>query len=144
MKSFENILEGSCHCGNIQFRMGTNLPLNELPIRTCQCSFCTKQNGIYTSEPNGELRFKLEDSQKVQKYQFGHKTADFYICKVCGIVPLITCEIEGQMYGVINLCTTGERSLLQKNHDRKDFETESTKDRLSRRKKYWIGTVIEE
>ncbi len=71
-------LRGSCHCGNIRFVFITDKTDDELPKRECQCSFCLQHGRISTSDPGGEMLVSIADTEKVTKYRFGHRTADFY------------------------------------------------------------------
>lgn len=75
------------------------------------------------------------------RYRFGHQTAEFMICRCCGIMPLILSTIEGTTYGIVNLCALGDQELAGRTHQRKDFEGEAVDDRLARRAKYWIPNV---
>ncbi|VAV91328.1 hypothetical protein MNBD_ALPHA02-564, partial [hydrothermal vent metagenome] len=47
--------KGQCHCGNIRFTFETTIDVPEMALRRCSCSFCRKQGGRYTSDPNGKL-----------------------------------------------------------------------------------------
>ena len=131
------------HCKNIRYRLISKLPSDRLPTRTCDCSYCLKQNGIYTSDPDGRLEYSVTNRTDLNCYQFGHKTANFYVCKKCGVMSFILSEIEGKVYGIVNLCALGDLKVSTLPHDRRDFEKESLDERASRRKKYWIGNVVE-
>jgi len=80
-------LIGSCHCGNIRFVFITAKTDAQLPKRECQCSFCRRHGRISTSDPDGEIRVSIADAGQVNKYRFGQRTADFYVCRTCGAVP---------------------------------------------------------
>lgn len=140
-----NPIIGSCHCGNIQYEfIHPDFDPNsdaKLPVRRCTCSFCIKHGGIYTSHPKGALNVQIEDESFVHRYQFGTKSAHFYICKRCGIFPFVTSEVEGNTYAVVNVNTFDNV-----NHDNfipadTDFEAEDVTDRLGRRTQTWISTV---
>ena len=40
----------------------------EIPARACNCSFCTKLGGVWTSLPTGYLRISIEEPALVSKY----------------------------------------------------------------------------
>jgi len=141
--SYQHTIKGSCHCGNIKFKLHTNVEENDLPLRSCVCTFCLKQNGVYTSLADSELVFSVQDSNKVNRYQFGHKTADFFVCRTCGIVPIILSKIDERLYGIVNICASENSDINKTNHQRKDFDGESEGNRLERRKKFWIPNVLE-
>ena len=90
------LINGSCHCGNISFTLEWEPEPTEIPARACDCSFCTKHGGVWTSNPRGVLRVTVRDPAQRRPYQFGTRTADFHICTRCGVVPVVTSYIEGQ------------------------------------------------
>lgn len=93
---------GNCHCGAIGFRYTTGLMPREWSIRACQCRFCRMHDALSTSDPNGELRFLCNDLDALQRYRFALKTADFLLCRNCGIYIGAVIEIGGNRYGIIN------------------------------------------
>ncbi|PLX89997.1 MAG: hypothetical protein C0619_10150 [Desulfuromonas sp.] len=95
-------ISGRCHCGNIEYEFTSPLQKTELPIRTCDCSFCTKQGACYTSHPQGKLVARIKDRTLLQTYRFGSEAADAYICRQCGVYPFIASELDGTLYAVLN------------------------------------------
>jgi len=83
----------------------------------------------------------VADKQNVSRYAFGTKTAQFHICTKCGVVPLVTSEIDGKMYAVVNVNAFQDidRSLLK--NESATFDAEDEQSRLARRKRNWIGRV---
>ena len=135
------LISGSCHCRNISFTLTWAPEPSEIPARACTCSFCTKHGGVWTSCPTGSLKVTVRDPSLVSKYAFGTKTAEFHICSRCGIVPAVTCRIDGRLYAVVsvNAFEGVAPSLLR--HASATFEDEDEKARLARRKRYWIADV---
>jgi hypothetical protein len=135
------LIAGKCHCGNISFSFEWKPEPGEIPARACTCTFCAKHGGIWTSCPGGSLTVSIEDDASVSEYAFGTKTATFHICARCGAVPVVTSEIEGRLYAVVNVNTFEgvDASLLRRASMTFDEETESA--RLARRKRSWIADV---
>jgi len=135
------LLPGRCHCGNISFSLTWDPDPAEIPARACTCNFCTKHGGVWTSNPRGKLTIKVQDSNKVQKYTFGTRTAEFHICQRCGVVPVVTSRIDGRLYAVIsvNVLEDAGRSLLKTTPA--SFEAEDEAKRLARRTRTWIPDV---
>ncbi len=77
--------DGGCHCGAIAYTYTTTLPPARWPVRLCQCSFCRGHGMRATSDPSGELQFRFERSEFLRRYRFALRTADFLVCKECGI-----------------------------------------------------------
>ncbi len=95
-------ISGRCHCGNIEYQFVSPVPKMELPIKSCDCSFCSKQGAVYTSHPQGALRVTVKDKDRVNFYQFGEEAADVFSCGICGIFPFIVGEIDDHQYAVLN------------------------------------------
>ena len=134
-------IDGSCHCGNIRVEFGWPDAESKIPVRACGCSLCTKHRGVWTSHPGGQFRLRIADGSKVTLYRFGTKTADFHICTVCGVVPIVTCTIEGARYAVVNVNTFDNVDRSQLVESAADFEGETTENRLARRRRNWTPEV---
>ena len=135
------LIRGGCHCGNIGFELSWEPDPPEIPARACACSFCVKHGGVWTSNPGGSLRVKIEDPKAVSRYAFGTRTAVFHICERCGVVPVVTSDIEGTRYAVVsvNAFEGIDPALIRRAPVSFDDESEST--RLARRKRGWIADV---
>jgi hypothetical protein len=135
------LIRGRCHCGNIAFNLDWQPEPAEIPARACSCSFCIKHGGVWTSCPTGALAVEVGDASRISKYAFGTETAAFHICTTCGAVPLVTSEIDGRTYAVVNVNTIEgiEPALLKRASVSFDGEDEAT--RLKRRASRWIPNV---
>jgi hypothetical protein len=134
-------VHGRCHCGNIAFTLDwTHAPV-EIPARACSCSFCVKHGGVWTSDPQARLVVSVRDASLVSDYRFGTGTADFHCCARCGVVPIVSCRIEGKRYAVVsvNALEDVEPTLLRR--AAASFEGEDTGSRLERRRRSWIAEV---
>jgi hypothetical protein len=128
-------------CGNISFKLTWEPEPKEIPARACDCSFCVKHGGVWTSCNTGSVKVNVGNPSLVSKYSFGTKTAQFHICSRCGVVPVVTSLIDGHTYAVVsvNAFEGVDPSLLRRSSA--SFEGENEGDRLSRRKKNWIANV---
>ena len=76
--------KASCKCNNINYFFTTSVSPDLWSVRKCNCSFCSKRiHHIHCSDPKGSVTFLFSDSQNVNLYRHGTKTADFVICKTC-------------------------------------------------------------
>ena len=134
-------IPGRCHCGNISFTLDWKPEPTEIPARACDCTFCSKHGGVWTSCPAGSLRVSIREPARVSTYSFGTKTAEFHVCSACGVVPVVTSRIDGRLYAVVsvNAFEGVARSLVRQAGASFDGEGES--DRLARRQRNWIGDV---
>lgn len=140
MTNYKNKIESSCHCGNIKLVFHTDKLVQDFIPRTCQCSHCRSHGAKWISDPQGEVRLKFKSPEDVNFYQFGHRTADFILCKNCGALMISTCEIDGRTLGVLN--STAMVNLNFPNDPvHTHFSSETIEARLERRAKNWIRNV---
>ena len=134
-------IKGRCHCGNISLELDWKPAPAAIPARACDCSFCTKHGGVWTSCPGGSLSVVVKDPSLVSKYAFGTKTAMFHICRTCGVVPVVTSELDGRLYAVVSVNALELSASLPVERAPASFEGETVEARLARRKRTWIGDV---
>ena len=130
-------IHASCHCGTIRVTFDWPGSGPTIPVRACGCALCTKHGAVWTSHPDGRFYLHITDNSEVTRYRFGTKTADFHICRTCGVVPVATCMIEGTRYAVVNVNTFENVDRSQLVETAADFEGETTENRLARRKRNW-------
>ena len=134
-------IHGSCHCGMIRFVLAWPDFAEEIQVRKCGCSFCQKHGGAWTSHRHAKLAYQIDDESRVSKYRFGTKTAEFYVCSLCGTVPFVLSEIGDGQYAVVNVNTFEDVGRFTFFVSSTDFEGEGTGSRLERRKRNWIPNV---
>lgn len=134
-------ISGACHCGNIAFALTLDPPPSGIPARACTCTFCLKHGAVWTTSATGMLRVLVKDPMKVNRYAFGTRTAQFHICRECGIVPIATSTIQGREYAVVNVNTFESMPGNLLNRTAVSFDGEGAGERLERRAKHWIPDV---
>jgi hypothetical protein len=135
------LLNGKCHCGNIAFELDWPGDPTEIPARTCDCSFCVKHGGVWTSNPESRLDVAIRDASHVSKYEFGTRTATFHVCTICGAVPLATSEAAGHCYAVVNVNVLENVDPSRLRRTASHFDGEDIDSRLARRSRNWIADV---
>jgi hypothetical protein len=65
----------------------------------------------------------------------------FHVCARCGAVPLVTSEIAGHRYAVVNVNTFEGFDPSQLHRASASFDGEDVQSRLARRSKNWIADV---
>jgi hypothetical protein len=135
------VIRGRCHCGNISFRLDWVPDPVEIPARSCDCTFCMKHGGVWTSYPAGKLEVAIEDPALVSRYEFGTKTATFHVCARCGIVPVVTSDLDGRTYAVVSVKAFENVDPAMLKPGPVSFEGEGVESRLARRKRNWISEV---
>lgn len=135
------LIHGKCRCGNIAFELEWDGSPPEIPARACSCSFCVEHGGVWTARPTAVLTVVVRDDALVSRHAFETRTATFHVCATCGDVPLVTSEIDGGLYGVVNVnaFVDVDPSWLRPGTVR--FDGEDVESRLARRKRNWIADV---
>jgi hypothetical protein len=133
---------GSCHCGAIGFTYSTQIAPPDWSIRSCQCSFCLVHDAQSTSDPAGKLRFSAVDPGKMQRYQFGLRTADFLLCRECGVYIGAIIETGKGMWGIINTHALSDPPTDISVQTPIDYDGEISGDRVSRREERWTPATL--
>ncbi|KYG60576.1 hypothetical protein AZI85_11240 [Bdellovibrio bacteriovorus] len=97
-----NMLQGSCHCKNIQLEAGMTASPETIQPRACDCDFCVKHHAAYVSDPQGSLKIKFRNEALVGFYKQGSETAEFLFCKNCGILTAVIHKASTGIYGAVN------------------------------------------
>ncbi|MGD8430043.1 MAG: hypothetical protein PVH31_06525 [Ectothiorhodospiraceae bacterium] len=133
-------ITGGCHCGNVRYRLVWP-ESGAVPVRECKCSFCRKHGGRYTAHPRASLGILVADRALLSVYRFGSATADFLVCRTCGVVCAAVSAIDGRRYGVVRVDTFDPDDVEIAAAKPVDFDGESREDRLQRRTRTWIPDV---
>ena len=134
-------LHGACHCGNISFVFITAKSDSDLPKRVCQCGFCRQHGRVSTSDPDGEIRVTIKAADRVNRYRFGHRTADFHVCSDCGGVPVVTCDDDGALIGLVDVRMIAGFTWSDDETTANDYDGESAAARDDRRRRNWTASV---
>jgi hypothetical protein len=135
------LISGQCQCGNISFNLEWLPDPTRIPAWACTCSFCRTHKGVWTSSPSVDLKVQINDLKQITQHTFGTRTADFLICKQCEDIPLVTSEIDGRLYAVVNVHALHGISPTLFKHLPSDFDGESVDERTKRRRQNWIPNV---
>jgi len=137
MSSLLRTFEGGCHCGAIGFSFLTSLPVTEWSVRACQCRFCRAHGARTTSDPSGRLAFHAREAEALQRYRFGLMTADFLLCRACGIYLGAQIATARGAFGIINTLALAPQPAGLPVAARADYGSEDTPHRIARRERRW-------
>lgn len=130
---------GSCHCEAIGFSYETDLAPTAWPVRACACRFCRSHSAATTSDPHGALQLTLRDPARLSRYRFGLATADFCVCRDCGVY-LAAITIDGR-FGIINTHALVDRLELAAPSST-NYDGETAASRTARRAQRWTPVRI--
>jgi hypothetical protein len=128
---------GSCHCGNVSFVFDASTGLDVLGLRACQCTFCRAHGARTTSDPNGTMAIRVRDASRLQRYRFGLNTADFLICRDCGVFVGAMMEDGGKRWITVNANAFKPPPAYNIAGVAHDFGGEGVDGRIDRRKTKW-------
>jgi hypothetical protein len=129
--------DGGCHCGALGFTFQTALPVARWNVRACQCRFCRAHAALTTSDPDGRLMFQVRDRGLLVRYRFGLKTADFLLCKRCGVYVGAQINTAHGAFGIINVLTMTPVPDGLPVAVLGDYSSEDLGERVARREKKW-------
>ena len=134
---------GGCHCGNIHVLLRLSKPPKDNPVRTCTCSFCRSHNPRMISDPAGLLEVSADDWSLVELYRFGMRTADFVICRRCGVFIAAISNLSTEPCAAVNVNCLKDRALFTAPATIHEFQSETLEARASRRTDNWMPAVVQ-
>ncbi len=133
------IYRGACHCGAVRAEYETDEPVR---LRQDGCGFCSTRGVKSASDPEGTLT--VTSSVRLNRYRFGHKTADFLICPDCGTYVATSMESPRGALGVINVIGLNIAELKNLPATLTSLEGESVDERIRRRVSRWTPLTLSE
>jgi len=137
MSSLLRTFEGGCHCGALGFSFQTARAVSQWSVRACQCGFCRAHGALTASDPSGRLAFQVKQGEALERYRFALMTADFLLCRRCGVYVGAQIETTQGAFGIINTRTLMPVPDGLPVAAKSDYGSESTSDRVARREQRW-------
>lgn len=132
---------GGCHCGNITVQLRLSQPPEQMPLRSCSCSFCRAHGTRTLSDRDGLAEIAVSDRSLLEHYQFGSRTADYMICRRCGVYIGALCQTASGLRAVINVNCLDDRAAFTQPPASPNYDGEATETRLDRRSSNWMPAV---
>lgn len=129
--------EGACHCGALEFNYETKLPVRRWTVHACQCAFCRRHGALVTADPEGIVRFSYVYPDRLRRYRFALRTADFLLCRECGIYMGAVMMTGIGAVAAINLNALQERPRGLPQARPLRYQGESLEERRKRRGSLW-------
>jgi len=124
---------GGCHCGNLHLKVRLAKPPADSALRACGCPFCRAHNTRTVADPEGLAEIAASDWSLVELYRFGTRTADYVVCRRCGVYLGAVCDTAAGTRAVINVQQPGGPRRLHPGADANDYDGETVEQRLARR-----------
>jgi hypothetical protein len=126
----------------MQVRLRLSKPPSDNPLRACSCSFCRAHQTRTVADPAGLFEVAATDWLLVEPYRFGSRTADYLVCRRCGIYVGAVCETTAGLRAVVNVNCLSDRALFTRMPAAPDYDRETTEARLARRAANWMPAVL--
>jgi hypothetical protein len=136
--------EGRCHCGNVEVGFETAQPPEAVPLRACGCSFCRLHGSTALTDPAGHLEIRLREPADVSRYRFALRTADFLVCRTCGVFVAAVCEVGGGLRATLNANVLDARASFTQVPVPMSYDGEDVSGRLARRARVWTPASLQE
>lgn len=135
---------GRCHCGSIEVAFEPTQAASELQLRDCACSFCRRHGATAVTDPAGKVEILLRAPAEVSRYRFALRTADFFVCRTCGVYVAAVCTIDGATCATLNANVLDDRAAFTRPPISVDFDGETAAERMARRRRVWTPAVVRE
>ncbi len=132
-------IRGQCHCGKLKFSIQTSIGESSIRLRACNCGFCRAHGAKAWSDPDGQTEIFVRNAAELQAYKFALETAEFLICKNCGVYLAAVLKEGSKLWSTVNMRLTSLRGLPAASVD---YGSESAAERIKRRKHAWTPTTI--
>jgi hypothetical protein len=133
-----------CHCGNLQAEFETRLHAQELTVRSCQCSFCTRHRTRTVADKDGRARIHVRDPELLSRYQWNTRTAEFLVCGRCGnYLGAAMPTSNGSWVMALNVNLFHESPQFTQEPLKVSYDNEPVEARRLRRESTWTPTVWE-
>jgi hypothetical protein len=94
------------------------------------------------SDPLGSIEILSRDWSRVERYRFASGTADYLICKTCGVYIGAACESGNGLRAVTNVNSLVDRAAFPVASSFPDHDEETTAARQARRRANWTPAVL--
>ena len=95
------------------------------------------------ADPDGRARIAVRDPAKLNRYRFGLRTADFLVCRECGVYvgAVFTDGGDGTAYAVVNVNAFDAPGAFPQAPAVVDYAGEGEAERRARRRAKWTPLV---
>jgi hypothetical protein len=84
----------------------------------------------------------MKDPSLLERYRFGSRTADYLLCRQCGVYIAAVCETAVGSRAVVNTLCLKDRAAFTQDAAVPDYDSELTDARLARRAATWMPATL--
>ncbi len=140
---------GGCHCENIGVKLRLSRSPEQMALRSCSCAFCRAHGTRTLSDRDGLVEITAGDCSLVERYRFGSRTADYLLCRRCGVYVGAVCgnhrACARVCVTVLNVNCLDDRAAFRKSQPHLTTTAkEATDAQPDRRATNWMPVMIRE
>ncbi|WP_210236354.1 hypothetical protein, partial [Mesorhizobium sp. M2D.F.Ca.ET.232.01.1.1] len=90
------------------------------------------------ADPNGRLTISVEDRAKLQTYRFGLRTADYLVCRECGVYVAAIAVDGAEARAIVIVNALDDREQFSREPIPVRYDAETREQRLARRRSAWM------
>lgn len=133
---------GRCHCGALSLSFTTDRSPQDIPVLACQCAFCRKHGVRAVADPQGQAVVTAHDPALLERYRFGLTTADYLLCRCCGVYVAAVMTDGDRSYAVVNLNGLDDASAFTGPLETRVYDGEDEAGRRQRRRTTWTPATV--
>ena len=137
-----HIHTGRCHCGSLEIVYQSALPPEDTEVRADQCGFCRRHGSRAVSDPAGRATVRIRKAEDLQRYRVGLRTADFLLCRNCGVYVASVMADGDALYAILIVNAFDQAERFTRSPVSVDYEEEDTAARRQRRRERWTPASI--
>jgi len=111
-------------------------------VRACQCSFCRKHGVRAVADPGGRAEIRVGNPQKLIRYQFGHRAADFLVCANCGVYVAAIMEEGNETFATMIVNAFDNHADFAASAQPVSYDGEDEAGRRQRRRDKWTPAKL--
>ncbi len=96
------------------------------------------------SDHEGRATIAIRDAEKVNRYRFGLKTADYLVCATCGVYVSAILWDGGAGWAIVNLNVLDNAPEFSQEALSVNYDAESEAERRDRRRANWTPVTVRE
>ncbi|HLL27630.1 MAG TPA: hypothetical protein VKT73_08265 [Xanthobacteraceae bacterium] len=135
------ILSGRCHCGGVEVSFETAQSPQAIEVRACRCTFCRRHGAKTVTDADGRLVISAQ-AGTLNRYRFGLRTADFLLCRHCGVYIAAIIADGGEERATLNVAGTMIEGLWDRAATPIDLDHEDAATRRVRRQRSWTPATV--
>lgn len=95
------------------------------------------------TDPAGALRIRVGRQDLLERHTFGLKTAEYLICRGCGVYVSAITIGESEPRAIVVVDTLQDRHLFSREPIAVDYDAETEQVRRKRRRERWTPVTID-